>query len=172
MKKNLKSVLCIVFLAVSLFGIVGCKDDEKFDSSAKIQLYTRDKTSGTRDGFFTNIHFTDAVSDNSVLGSGILEAKNNGAMVESVKNDEYGIGYISLSSLKDSGLKGLIYEGVAPTEENVLTLYGLHLRYPYLRASEFYCRSVLPPSELHKPPRLPEASTAAGLSLLKSHQIP
>ena len=51
MKKNLKSVLCIVFLAVSLFGVVGCKDDEKLDSSAKIQLYTRDKTSGTRDGF-------------------------------------------------------------------------------------------------------------------------
>ena len=41
-------------------------------------------------------------------------------MVESIKNDEYGIGYISLSSLKDSGLKGLIYEGIAPTEENVL----------------------------------------------------
>mgnify|MGYP003218345606 FL=1 len=138
MKKNLKSVLCIVFLAVSLFGIVGCKDDEKFDSSAKIQLYTRDKTSGTRDGFFTNIHFTDAVSDNSVLGSGILEAKNNGAMVESVKNDEYGIGYISLSSLKDSGLKGLIYEGVAPTEENVLNgSYKLTRNFNYIVRNEF-----------------------------------
>lgn len=138
MKKNLKSVLCIVFLAVSLFGIVGCKDDEKFDSSAKIQLYTRDKTSGTRDGFFTNIHFTDAVGDNSVLGSGILEAKNNGAMVESVKNDEYGIGYISLSSLKDSGLKGLIYEGVAPTEENVLNgSYKLTRNFNYIVRNEF-----------------------------------
>ena len=35
MKKNLKSVLCIVFLAVSLFGIVGCKDDENLTQVLK-----------------------------------------------------------------------------------------------------------------------------------------
>ena len=59
-------------------------------------------------------------------------------MVESVKNDEYGIGYISLSSLKDSGLKGLIYEGVAPTEENVLNgSYKLTRNFNYIVRNEF-----------------------------------
>jgi ABC-type phosphate transport system substrate-binding protein len=37
-----------------------------------------------------------------------------------LKNDIYGIGYISLASLESSTLKGLTYEGVTPTQEHVL----------------------------------------------------
>lgn len=97
-----------------------------------ITIYTRDTTSGTRDGFFTTIGFADAKADNKSLASGYIEAKGNSDMIQYLKNDEYGIGYISLSTLDDSGLKGLKYEGVEPSEENVLnTTYELTRNFNY-----------------------------------------
>jgi phosphate transport system substrate-binding protein len=90
-----------------------------FDTSKAITLYTRDTTSGTRDGFFTKIGLESAKTDNSVLSSGIVEVTSNGDMAQKVKNDAYGIGYISLTSLASSGCKGLTFEGVEPTEANV-----------------------------------------------------
>lgn len=100
--------------------------------NGSIKAYTRDTTSGTRDGFFTGIDFKDAKEDNSKLVSGYIEVADNGAMITSVKNDVYGIGYISLSSLSESGVKGLSYNGVEPTEENVLnSTYGLTRNFNY-----------------------------------------
>ena len=47
--------------------------------------------------------------------------------------DENGIGYISLSSLSESGLKGLYYNDVEPTEENVLAgTYKLTRNFNYI----------------------------------------
>lgn len=107
----------ILFIMTFLLTLVGCSNKVKEDPS--IKLYTRDVTSGTRDGFFSTINFKEAVSDNSKIDN-FVEAANNGEMINSILNDQYGIGYISLSSLENSGLKGLKLNNVDPTEENVL----------------------------------------------------
>jgi phosphate transport system substrate-binding protein len=89
-------------------------------SDPAISVYTRDTTSGTRDGFMTAIGYSAAKTDNSKLASGYIQVASNGDMISSVKNDVNGIGYISLSTLATSGVTGLSYEGVKPSEATVL----------------------------------------------------
>jgi phosphate transport system substrate-binding protein len=79
-----------------------------------IVVYTRDGTSGTRDGFTSAIGFSEAKSDDSKLAPGYVEVASNGDMITAVKKDVNGIGYISLSTLSGSGVSALSYEGVAP----------------------------------------------------------
>lgn len=113
-----------------------------FDMTKKITVYTRDTTSGTRDGFFTKIGLGAAKTDNSKLVSTYVEVASNGAMVTSVKNDEYGIGYISLSSLSDSGLKGLNYDGIVPNEANVVAgSYELTRNFNYIIRNDYTAES-------------------------------
>ncbi|MGN1295561.1 MAG: substrate-binding domain-containing protein [Bacilli bacterium] len=116
---KIKNLICsTLLLGVAISGLTvmsSCSSKEK-----TISIYTRDTTSGTRDGFFTGIGLSEAKEDNSPLKSGYIEVGSNGDMINSVKNDVNGIGYISLSSLAESGVKGLTYEGVEPTEANVL----------------------------------------------------
>ena len=110
----------------------------EFDTSKNITVYTRDTDSGTRDGFFTKIVLKDAVKSNEPLVKGAVETNGNGDMVLKVKNDEYGIGYISLSSLEESSLTGLKYEGVEPNEDNVLNgSYSLTRNFNYIIRNEF-----------------------------------
>lgn len=107
---------------VSTLALNSCqKDDQdlKFDETKTITKYTRDKTSGTRDGFFTAIGFKDAVENDSLLPNAI-KATDNGNMISCLNNDEYGIGYISLASAAQSDLNILKYENVIPTEEAVI----------------------------------------------------
>lgn len=99
MKKFLK---ILGLAAITCVGLVSCAKEEK-----NIVAYTRDTTSGTRDGFFTGIGFKEAKEDNTPLTKGYVEVASNGDMINAVKNDEYGIGYISLSSLEESAVKGL-----------------------------------------------------------------
>lgn len=131
----------LALIGTSIFALASCAETSsnssasqgQFDTSKKIKLYTRDTDSGTRDGFFTGIGLEDAKADNAPLSKDISTATNNGNMISVVKNDEYGIGYISLSTLKDSGLVGLSYEGVEPTEENVLNnTYSLTRNFNYI----------------------------------------
>ncbi len=89
-------------------------------ADASINAYTRDTTSGTREAFFKGIDFDDAVDSNSVLAD-VSEVTGNGDMMDNVSDDANGIGYISLSTLSDSGLKGVNFEGVEPTIANVLS---------------------------------------------------
>ncbi len=109
-----------------------------FDTSKKITAYTRDTTSGTRDGFFTKIGMSSQKASNEGLVSGYVEVSSNGDMVNSIKNDEYGIGYISLSSLEGSGLNGLNYNNVEPTEANVLNnTYELTRNFNYVIRNDY-----------------------------------
>ena len=135
MKKIIKLV-CLLF--VMIFGLIGCSNEE-FDSELEIKLYTRDTTSGTRDGFFTGIGLSEAKDDNMPLKvDGLGTVESNGDMINSIKNDKYGIGYISMSSLENSGLKGLCYEGVEATNENVLNgTYTLTRNFNYIIRSEY-----------------------------------
>ena len=130
--KKFSYFLAIAIALLCVFTLGACKKDNK------INVYTRDTTSGTRDGFFTGIGFSEAKEDNNVLIEGYIEVKSNGEMIQSVKNDLYGIGYISLSSLMNSGVKGLKYEGVDPTEANVLnSSYKLTRNFNYCIRSSF-----------------------------------
>lgn len=124
------------FLAVLLgvFGLLASCSD----ANASIKVYTRDTTSGTRDGFFTTIGFSEAKEDNEPLVEGYVEVASNGDMISAIKNDEYGIGYISLASLSTAGVTGLSFEGVAPTEANVLnSTYELTRNFNYITRSEY-----------------------------------
>lgn len=127
-----------IALIISLFILTGCSTDE-FDSKFEIKLYTRDTTSGTRDGFFTGIGLSEAKEDNSPLRiEGLGTVESNGDMINSIKNDKYGIGYISMSSLNETEVKGLSFEGVSPTEENVLNgTYTLTRNFNYIIREDY-----------------------------------
>lgn len=134
MKKVFYAVLALLFIV----GLASCGKKNTVVEDPSIKVYTRDTTSGTRDGFFTTIGFKDAVSDNTKLVEGYVEVEGNGQMITALKNDKYGIGYISLSSLETSGLKGLTYNTVAPTEANVINgTYKLTRNFNYAVRSEF-----------------------------------
>jgi phosphate transport system substrate-binding protein len=111
--KKAAFLFIIIFISLILGGCVN-------NQGLSIKVYTRDTTSGTRDGFFSTIGFDEAVKDNTVLAKGYVEVAGNGEMINAIRNDENGIGYISLSSLPSSNLKGLAYGGVEPSENNVL----------------------------------------------------
>lgn len=122
----------ILLLTISVV-LVGCGEKEK-----TIKVYTRDTTSGTRDGFFSTIGFSEAVTDNTVLADGYVEVDSNGGMITAVKNDEFAIGYISLTSLETANVKGLSFNGVKPTEANVLNgTYALTRNFNYIVGNDF-----------------------------------
>lgn len=125
MKKILLAL--IVLLTGSLIACQGTTTTTTkapYDTTKNITVYTRDTTSGTRTGFMEAIGFAAAATSDSVLVSGFL-IKDNTAILNAMSIDEYGIGYVSLSSV-NSSIKGLHFNGVAPTEANVLNnTYGL-----------------------------------------------
>lgn len=105
-----------MMLLLPLVALASCAKT----SDPSISVYTRDTTSGTRDGFMSAIGYSAAKSDNSKLATGYIQVASNGDMISSIKNDANGIGYISLSTLATSGVSGLSYEGVKPSEATVL----------------------------------------------------
>ncbi len=77
-----------------------------------INVYTRDKASGTR-----------AVFWKKALGKGTITAKanfavSNGAMKSAIANDPYGIGYVSVGHM-DESVKPVALDGVVPTLDTV-----------------------------------------------------
>lgn len=138
MKKN----ILILALICALLGLVSCKKTtpkDTFDTTKVVTRYSRDSESGTRDGFFTAIGYAEAKEDDSKI-PGYVKATDNANMISLVKNDEYGIGYISLASLAESGLKALNYEGVAPSEAAVIDgSYKLSRNFNYITTAKDNC---------------------------------
>jgi phosphate transport system substrate-binding protein len=127
-EKTMKKLLFALMLLALPLGLASCEEadgnEDDFDLSSNIVIYTRDTTSGTRDGFMSGIDFKDAATDDSLLAEGFVIKDNTGIMT-SMTVDEYGIGYVSLSSVNDT-IKAMHFEGVEPTEENVMDdSYGL-----------------------------------------------
>ena len=88
---------------------------------AKIDIYTRDRASGTRKVFWKKI-----------LKKGDISAKasfvnSNGAMKRAVANDPAAIGFMSAGFI-DSSVCGVAIDGVRPDRDNILS--G---KYPYKR---------------------------------------
>lgn len=135
----MKKILVTLSFIIVMLSFIGCGSEttttteEAFDTSKVITVYTRDTTSGTREAFFKGIDYDEAVKDNTKLVSTYVEVDGNGSMITSVQNDEFGIGYISLSSLTDTGLVGLNFDGVQATQANVLNgTYGLQRPFNYI----------------------------------------
>lgn len=129
-----KFALLIIATFVSM-SILGCQQTTTttFDGAKNITVYTRDTTSGTREAFFSGIDFHAASTDNTPLVSTYVEVDGNASMITSIQNDEFGIGYISLSTLNDSGLIGVDFNGVQASTENVLNgTYGLQRPFNYM----------------------------------------
>ena len=111
-----------------------------FDATQAIKPYTRDTTSGTRDGFMTKIGIEKAKSDDTLLKSTVETVTSNGDMIAKVAADEYGIGYFSYSSVDDAtkqGVKVLNYAGVQATEDSILDgTYTLSRNFNYCTRTE------------------------------------
>lgn len=111
-----------------------------FDKTQSVVPYTRDTNSGTREGFMEKIGLEAAKKDNSPLKTTVQEVASNGAMIQALSTNEYGIGYFSHDSIKDAsdlGVKVLNYGGVEPTETNILNgTYKLARSFNYCYANE------------------------------------
>ena len=115
----MKKTILLILAVITVTTLSACgKTQEGFDTSKYITVYTRDTSSGTRAGFMNGIEFLEAAEDDSLLADGFV-IKDNTGILTSMATDEYGIGYISLASL-DSTVRGLYFEGVEPTIENVI----------------------------------------------------
>lgn len=126
----MKKIL-LVFLLALVLSVSACTNDDAWDSSKNITVYTRDTSSGTRAGFMEGIDFSDAAENDGLLVDGFL-IKDNTGILSSMEVDQYGIGYISLASLNDK-VKGLQFEGVDPTIQNVVNnTYGLKRPFNYI----------------------------------------
>ena len=121
----------IILLIILISLLTSCMSNNKLNTN--IQIYTRDNTSGTREAFFTSINYKEAIKDDSYLPKQTLIVDGNGDMINKIKNDVNGIGYISLSSYDKNDVIGLKINEVEPTYENVLNkTYTLMRNFNYI----------------------------------------
>jgi len=120
----MKKLFGIILLTLALTLSACTNAEDTFDETKNITVYTRDTTSGTRAGFMEGIGFADAATNDSLLVEGFVIKDNTGIMT-SMTTDQFGIGYVSLSSVNDT-IKPLSFEGVEPTLAHVINdTYGL-----------------------------------------------
>jgi phosphate transport system substrate-binding protein len=77
-----------------------------------INVYTRDKASGTRAVFWKKAIDKGEITDKANF------VVSNGAMKSAISNDPYGIGYVSVGHI-DESVAPVALDGVVPTLENV-----------------------------------------------------
>lgn len=82
----------IILLIILMSLLTSCMSNNKLNTN--IQIYTRDNTSGTREAFFTSINYKEANKDDSYLPKQTLIVDGNGDMINKIKNDVNGIGWI------------------------------------------------------------------------------
>ena len=80
-------------------------------SNGEIVLIGREENSGTRDGF-------ESITDTEGACKYRQELTSNGAVLTAVAENPNAIGYVSLSSVKDT-VKAISVGGVAPSEESI-----------------------------------------------------
>ncbi len=110
MKKILKSLFVLSLLAT----LVACAPAAT-KVTGKINVYTRDSTSGTREAFEGFIGYKDKMTADAIETSG------NGDMATKVGADLNGIGYVSLTTdFAANKVVALSYDGVVASEANTL----------------------------------------------------
>ena len=139
--KMSKKVLAIILAMIMVFTLAACGDKEKpaeessveessvEESSVeessekpatatltgKINVYTRDSSSGTRGAFEELVEFKDQLTAEAA------EVASNGDMATKVGGDPSGIGYVSLTTdFEGNNLKAVKFEGTEATEATVL----------------------------------------------------
>ncbi|MGI6157322.1 MAG: substrate-binding domain-containing protein [Saccharofermentanales bacterium] len=133
-RKSIFTSILVIALALTLvLGVVGCDNnkDPKVTNPSKtnapdtpdtpdtpdskeIHVYTRDSSSGTREGFEAVVGFKGQLTEKA------NEVASNGQMAQQVGQDVHGIGYVSLvTNFAENNLKPLKYEGVEPSADNV-----------------------------------------------------
>ena len=103
-------------LLVSLL-VVGCSTGKPTSEgiTGKINVYTRDSSSGTREAFEKGVGF-----EKELLAE-VIEVGGNGEMAAQVGADSNGIGYTSLSTdFEANNIVALAYEGINASETSVL----------------------------------------------------
>ena len=80
-------------------------------SDGEIVLIGREENSGTRDGF-------ESITDTVGTGKYRQELTSNGAVLTAVAENPNAIGYVSLSSVKDT-VKAIRVNGIAPSEATI-----------------------------------------------------
>jgi phosphate transport system substrate-binding protein len=129
--ETMKRLFLLVTMLTLVVGLAAC------EASDSISVYTRDTSSGTRAGFMEGIGFDAAVANDAVLATGFVIAGNLD-QVNAVQTDPYAIGYVSLSTLDTNLFKGFNFEGVEPTEANVLAgTYGLARRFNWMLRDDY-----------------------------------
>lgn len=111
------SVFALSFLLGACGNNAGEGTSEAFDSSQDIHVVTREDGSGTRGAFVEIAGVVDENEDDAMLLEAVVQNSTN-AVMQTVANDPYSIGYISLGSLDDS-VTGIPVDGVESTAENV-----------------------------------------------------
>ena len=81
-------------------------------NDAPVNLYTREDGSGTREVFIDIL-----LKKTGVIASNAVVVNSNGAMKTAVAKDPGGIGYVGIGHL-DKSVKGIVLDGVEPTQEN------------------------------------------------------
>lgn len=127
----MKKLFLLLSALTLVTGLSACETEQS------IKVYTRDTSSGTRTGFMEAIGFADGATDDSLLAEGFVIAGND-EIINAVQTDPFAIGYISLSTFDGSLFKGFNYNGVEPTEENVIDgSYGLARRFNYMLRDDY-----------------------------------
>ncbi len=80
-------------------------------NDAPITLYTREDGSGTREVF------EGRALNKGTAAAGANVINSNGAMKTAIRQDPNALGYVSIGHLDDS-VKGLVLDGMAPSQEN------------------------------------------------------
>jgi len=123
-------------------------------NDAPIHLFTRDEASGTREVFWEK-----ALKKGSVASSANVVA-SNGAMKVAVSQDKDAIGYAGIGHV-DASVKGIVLDGVAPTQEN-----AMNGSYPVTR--KLYMNTKGEPKPLVKA-FIDYILSSEGLEIVKKH---
>lgn len=100
-----------------------------------ISVYSRDESSGTREAFSSVIGIDE---DAGELVETAAITSGNGDQATKVGSDAQAIGYVALTTdFEASGIRPVPYEGVEPSEENVLSgAYALYRPFSYVTRAE------------------------------------
>ena len=109
-KNNVKSLIKNQLVDIFSGKITNWKDLGGLDKT--INVYTRDKASGTRAVFWKKALDKGEITDKANF------VVSNGAMKSAISSDPYGIGYVSVGHI-DESVAPVALDGVVPTLENV-----------------------------------------------------
>lgn len=121
MRKMANVMMTLALSAACVAGAAVTATAAEFDASTDISVLSREDGSGTRGAFIELFGIEQKDADGNKVDMTTEEAaitNSTSAMMTSVANDLYALGYISLGSLDDT-VKAVKIDGAAPSVETV-----------------------------------------------------